>query len=162
MYVSNVEMVRANGADALLGATIVSERNGSVFHADINGSFSTGNYYIYCNETDTCKIECIEQGCEALCLYCYGTCLVYCDPDMGIDCPDPRCSNSTEYTISNNMTTMSTTNGFDDTVAVSNITSTLVTTDGSDDGDQSDDLPTSAYCLYSLSFAVFAAVYISF
>ena len=88
-----VERVVVSGFAGIRYGVIVSERNGGIFEAEIDMEYSFNNYYIYCNGSDTCKIECKQDGCESLCLYCYGTCLVYCDEDENIACPDSSWGN---------------------------------------------------------------------
>ena len=95
--IQNVQKVIVDGEDALVGATIESSGNFSnnssvdTLIVRINGKHN-GTFDIYCNEGDICKIDCQSRhACSDLCLYCFGTCFVDCDPDNGIHCPSTEC-----------------------------------------------------------------------
>ena len=91
--------IYANGKDALSGSVIISETNfndnGTLF-IYINGTNDENIFDIYCNETDTCKIDCqSEDACTKLALHCgpnllQSRCYVSCDhtgSGSGINCP---------------------------------------------------------------------------
>ena len=74
---------------------------------------ASGVTYVYCNESDTCKIGCFfSSACVDLSLYCFGTCLVSCNGANGIYCPQAEVGSWTEWTsISNSTVASNNTNG---------------------------------------------------
>ena len=91
--VSNVKSIaHSNNRRVFDGARIVSqaEQFGNNFEIKLKG---TSDGYvnpteIYCNETDTCVIECLSKAiCSSVDLYCFGICYVDCDSDNNIACP---------------------------------------------------------------------------
>ena len=87
--IETVPYIEANGIDALEGARIISNI-GNTNKSMIIRINSTSSYSldIYCNATDTCKIECQSSiACESINLYCFGICLTMCNNDTGIACP---------------------------------------------------------------------------
>ena len=103
---TGIKTLTSVGRAALGYSTIISNLNNHYgeyeFNAIINGS-NYNEYAIYCSEGDRCTIECqTEEACTDLCLYCYGTCFVYCG--NGIDCPS--CGNDNYTTVTNTVTPM--------------------------------------------------------
>ena len=81
------KLIASGGTNILSSATIVSNQNGGETIIRINGS-NDDIVSIYCNATDTCKIDCQSaQSCVKVYLYCFGDCFVNCDNDNGIICP---------------------------------------------------------------------------
>ena len=113
-HIKNVQLIEFESGWTFNGGSIVvSERsinknmyNGSS-ESDINFRSMGDNLYntnvdsemivrvkglgqgltIYCNESDTCKIDCVDD-CGNIYLYCYGTCLISCDELYGRRCPE--------------------------------------------------------------------------
>ena len=84
--IREIELIRASGDNALSDSTIVTQTQGT-FKLYVNGTNSSP-LYVYCNETDICKIDCqSSNACTTMYLYCFGTCFVDCDESNGIDCP---------------------------------------------------------------------------
>ena len=86
--ISKVAEIVANGYNALSNSYIYSDIDGELdFKIYINGT-NDYRFDIWCNETDTCKIDCQStNACSRLYLHCYGECFVSCDDTQGIDCP---------------------------------------------------------------------------
>ena len=86
-----IETVLVNGENPLRGSTIVSENDSKrILTVSINGTFSLSDTTdIYCNETDTCRIDCqSKDACLYVNLFCFGRCLVSCDDNStDIICP---------------------------------------------------------------------------
>ena len=90
--------IKVNGDDALAGAKIISAIGANrasqikntqlkMYISGINNN-SNSNFSIYCNETNTCKIDCeTQRACSMIYLYCHDNCYVKCDEEGGIDCP---------------------------------------------------------------------------
>ena len=88
-----VNHVKVSGNNTLGNAKIISELASNnvantTLHVTILSSGNTDDINVYCNETDTCIVECeTSDGCTMLRLYCYGTCSAICSDSSGIDCP---------------------------------------------------------------------------
>ena len=91
MRITKVRNIIVNAINALDDSVIISEfEEGAAdrtLKVAINGSHSSA-VYLYCNDTDICKINCQSSGaCGKLILSCNGTCYVNCDESNGIECP---------------------------------------------------------------------------
>ena len=85
--------------------TIVSEltgHNSNILNIVISNLTSTTpmDIEIFCNETDTCRIDCQgENSCANVKMYCFGTCRAYCDLTGGLSqsiCPTMIIGNLTQ------------------------------------------------------------------
>ena len=91
-WIESVANIEANGNNVLAASKIVSNLGDFDEHIRtltirINGSHDEA-FDVYCNETDTCNIDCqSKSACATLNLHCDGECNVHCDELGGIDCP---------------------------------------------------------------------------
>ena len=88
--------IYATGNNSLAGARIISTYSSTnakietdkTLIVDINSTNDMDSIYLYCNKSDTCKIDCKgAKSCTKLYLECQGSCYVNCDNSGGIDCP---------------------------------------------------------------------------
>ena len=83
-----VSSISCNNNDA-------SSEESNEFSIEISGAMD-GNYYLYCNESDSCNIECLSSdACGNLKIYCEGSCTVSCDERDGISCPQGNWNKTT-------------------------------------------------------------------
>ena len=109
----NVGFIR-DSERALIGSVIASNRSNGSMHVVVSPegtqSYDPDNPWNYppqiiCNIQDTCYISCVEgTACDQIQLYCFGTCLVECDEQSGIDCPIAMAGTAYEITTVSNST----------------------------------------------------------
>ena len=87
--VSNFRSLTSNGHNSLKNAMLISGNRGKTVRIYLNGSIDDDSMiYIYCNSTDTCKIDCqLNDICLKVNFECAGNCMLNCDDLKGNNCP---------------------------------------------------------------------------
>ena len=66
----------------------IFKSNGTNSHIILLSVGAGYNSYFFCNEGDTCRIDClVADACSSFAVECDGYCIIKCDNSKGLDCP---------------------------------------------------------------------------